>query len=296
VPMPGLAAVFLSGRGCGRRSELVEAGFTPHAISSMVRSGEIERVRIGWYVPRGADPMLRQAVRVGGRLACVSAAGHIGLWVPEGSALHVAVARNASRFRSPSAHPLPLSQSAASAGVDLHWLSTPGTRCEGVSSLRECLAEVVDCQPVELAVAVVDSALNLAAITTAGLHELLSSTTRGRAVLGLVDGRAESGIESIARVRLRRAGIRAHVQVVAAPGIRVDLLIDGWLVIELDGSRYHSGPAEFEADRARDAVLATWAYRTLHFSYRQVMDDWDFVYSTILAVRSQGAPAGRRPV
>ena len=81
--MPGLAAVFLSGRGCARRSELVEAGFTPHAISSMVRSGEIERVRIGWYVPRGADPMLRQAVRVGGRLACVSDAGHIGLWVTE---------------------------------------------------------------------------------------------------------------------------------------------------------------------------------------------------------------------
>ena len=94
MPMPGLAAVFLSGRGCARRSELVEAGFTPHAISSMVRSGEIERVRIGWYVPRGADPMLRQAVRVGAPGAALTFAAALGASLGMVAALAVMLRRS----------------------------------------------------------------------------------------------------------------------------------------------------------------------------------------------------------
>jgi very-short-patch-repair endonuclease len=75
---------------------------------------------------------------------------------------------------------------------------------------------------------------------------------------------------------------------------RVDLLVDGWLIIELDGG-HHADPIAMRRDRARDAAAILRGYRTLRFGYDAVMYDWPTVLRTIGAVLADGAPraAGR---
>ena len=79
-------------------------------------------------------------------------------------------------------------------------------------------------------------------------------------------------------------GLSVRVQVEVLPGIRVDLLIDGWLVIELDGEEFHGNAVGFERNRVQDAPLNAGGFRVLHFSRSQVLDDWSSVESTILLV------------
>ncbi len=73
---------------------------------------------------------------------------------------------------------------------------------------------------------------------------------------------------------------------------RVDFLLDGWLVIECDGST-HSEAQRFAADRGRDAYMATRGWRVLRFTYRQIMDDWNGVLFAIHSVLLQGRPRPR---
>ena len=62
----------------------------------------------------------------------------------------------------------------------------------------------------------------------------------------------------------------------------VDLLIDGWLIVELDGREFHEDE-QFERDRRRDLESARQRYRTLRFSWRQVMFEWPMVEAAVLA-------------
>ena len=59
---------------------------------------------------------------------------------------------------------------------------------------------------------------------------------------------------------------------------RVDLLIDGWLVIELDGDEFHDPVA----DRERNAALVRLGYRVHRFGYDQVINGWPLVEATVL--------------
>ncbi len=73
------------------------------------------------------------------------------------------------------------------------------------------------------------------------------------------------------------------------PGVgRVDFLIGTRLVVEVDGFSYHSNPAQFEADRRRDALLSQLGYRVLRFSYLQVMESWKDVETAVLAAVFRG--------
>ncbi|WP_213817083.1 endonuclease domain-containing protein [Glaciihabitans sp. dw_435] len=59
---------------------------------------------------------------------------------------------------------------------------------------------------------------------------------------------------------------------------RLDILINGWLNIELDGSEFHTTPS---SDRRRDAYLVSLGYRVHRFGYAQVIYDWPRVEATI---------------
>jgi very-short-patch-repair endonuclease len=139
------------------------------------------------------------------------------------------------------------------------------------------------CESPEFVVAAVDSALRLGLVSVAAWARAVAAMPlRLRLQLADVDGRSESIIESVTRVRCRRLGLRVRIQVRVAPGLRVDLLVGEKLVVEVDGREHHSDPAAFERDRVRDARLAALGYRVLHFSYRQVMYNWPAVEAAIL--------------
>lgn len=61
----------------------------------------------------------------------------------------------------------------------------------------------------------------------------------------------------------RALGCRVELQV-RFDGIGyVDLLIDGWLVIECDSEQFHGGWEKQKSDRARDLALAARGYTTI---------------------------------
>jgi very-short-patch-repair endonuclease len=221
-------------------------------------------------------------VRVGGVATGVTAAAALGLWVPPDDRLAVAVPATASRLRSPDDPARPLSPSDR---VRVHWAARPfppsvsGTRIAPPLLVFEHV--LLTQQPAQ-AIAVLDSALHERRVRLADLALLRECLPAHLAALVRhVDGRCESGIESIARFLLQLAGLDVAVQV-RIDGIgRVDLLVEGRLIVELDGRETHEG--SFEVDRHRDAVAARLGHRTLRFSYRKVMYQWPEVLATVLA-------------
>jgi hypothetical protein len=91
--------------GIAPARDLVAAGIEADRLRRAVEDRAILRFRKGWYAVFELAPDVIRASRVGGVLTCVSAARHHGVWVPDDERLHVAVARHASRLRSPSRPP-----------------------------------------------------------------------------------------------------------------------------------------------------------------------------------------------
>jgi very-short-patch-repair endonuclease len=139
-----------------------------------------------------------------------------------------------------------------------------------------------------------DSLINLGLAGQSELESILKRTTRGRRLLGRVDGKAESGTETIVRTLLRARGVKLRTQV-AIDGVgRVDFVIGDRLVVEVDGRRWHDSESQFERDRARDAALVARGYVVMRFSYMRVMSQLDEVEREILAVIRAGEHL-RRP-
>ena len=255
-----------------------------HAIgvdaTAAVRSGALRRIRRGWYASPQASPEELRAAEACGSLSCISLLAEAGAFRPPDTRLHLAIT-SSSRPR-----PRELGED-----VVTHW-SRRVRRAE-YRSIREtridALTQVFLCQPLEFAVAVADSCLRLRLVRHDALTQVLAALPRRFAVVTeLVNARAESGTESITRVRLQLLGIVCEIQVEIDGVGRVDLVIDGWLLIEVDGRSWHDDPQAFQRDRDRDRAAAERGYTTLRFTYADVMHHWPRTRDSILAVRARG--------
>ncbi|WBU39178.1 type IV toxin-antitoxin system AbiEi family antitoxin domain-containing protein [Homoserinibacter sp. YIM 151385] len=256
--------------------ELRQRGLSRRAIERMIEDGRLRRVRTGHYATAVAEPDVTRAVRVGGSVTCAAALRRHGVWVLERTS-HVRVDRDARR-RSEAG------------GPPVHRLA--GISFQGVDDVETAMRAACRCLSLESLVAAADSALELGLIDQAGLEAAMSGSARGRDALARTDARAESGLESIVRVRLRSLGIRVEPQV-RIDGIgRVDLLIGNRLVIELDGDRWHSTAEQRESDRRRDVALQRRGYIVLRFGYHRVIEQWDDALADILAFVRRGAHRG----
>ncbi|WP_240640447.1 hypothetical protein [Microbacterium sp. 10M-3C3] len=274
------------------RSQLRGQGMSNTAIASAVATGAIIRARRDHYVVGGAPESIVRAVRVGGRLACTSLLALLGVFVLHRQPLHVHLPHNASRMRAPHDRFRRLGPR-ASRDVRLHW--HPLTDAPGQSatvSVLDALAQSVLCQPPRAAIATLDSAMHLGVIVEADLAEIFRRLPPRFATLRrLVDGRAEAGSETIVRLLLRAVSddVRIQVQIVGVG--RVDLLIDGWLVVECDSREFHGGWEEQERDRRRDLLLAAAGYTTIRPTARMVFDEPHLVLEAVrglLAARAAG--------
>jgi very-short-patch-repair endonuclease len=173
------------------------------------------------------------------------------------------------------------------AGVVVHW-TTGHVDVARIDDAAMAIACLIDCAPRESAVIAMDSAINRGLITVADVKAICSSTSRGRAIARALDPASESGLETLARLRLRGLQVRVRTQVVIENVGRVDLLVGDRLVIELDGRAWHDRPGDFDADRRRDRGLVALGYLVLRASYAQVMGEWDVIEGQILGlVRSR---------
>ncbi|MFC4243362.1 endonuclease domain-containing protein [Gryllotalpicola reticulitermitis] len=258
-----------------------------HGVSSGELKRQLERgvlVPIGRLLVARADahPLFLHAVRMGARIACISAAKRRGLWTMSDARLHITPRVLNSHFRADAGR-LP---------VRVHWTKHPidpaGDRIP-IESSRSMLMHVAQCQPLELAVVTFDSALNQGHISTEELRTLASvhGAALGR-VLPHVSRLADSGLESLTRVRLRHAGIPCKEQV-RIHGHRVDLMVGERLVIQLDGVQHLKDPKQLVMDREYDRLLRRMGYTVLRFSYADVVHHWDRTFGEITALLAQRA-------
>jgi very-short-patch-repair endonuclease len=226
-----------------------------------VARGRLIRIRPGHYTEPGLDEMTARAIHVGGRLACVSELRRRGIWVLDRDELHVHLAGNASRLRSDST------------GARLHWTSLHGPADQDHVSLQDALTQASDCLDHREWIAAVDSALPVRQLRPAQLARLsVAVPARRRAALTMVDRRSESGLESIVRVVARELGFSVRSQVQIAGVGRIDLVIEGCIAVETDGSAFH-GVSLAAKDRLRDARLVAAGFIVLRPGYSLVVFD-----------------------
>jgi len=215
------------------------------------------------------------ALRVGGVLSCASAAQALSLplLVPP-VRTHVVVPRD-HHTRS---------------GMDIV-MHRRSVLIDGfTTSLAQTGADCARCLPFVEAVVVLDALLaqGVAAEDVLALLRSRGAPAARTAVLA-ADARAGSSGESVFRVAAAAAGVHAVPQVYIPRVGRVDFLIDGWLVVEIDGLQYHNDGKAFANDRRRDAELALQGYRVLRFTWVDVVNRTSWVVETVLSVLASRA-------
>lgn len=244
-------------QGIATRSELRAAGLTDRQLASAVDEGRLVRVRRGFYARHDADETVIRAVRIGGQLACVSALRLAGVFGFD-TDLHVHLPHSASRLRPADARQ--------------HWapLLDPGGGY--VVGLQDALAQSVRCQAPWHAVASLDSALHQRLVSQADIGDVFRGLPQKyHGLMQLIDGRSEAGQETVLRLALRAAGLRVEVQVTFEGVGRVDLVVEGCLVIEADSRTAHDGWALHVRDRDRDIELARRGLMSLRPGYARTM-------------------------
>ena len=140
-------------------------------------------------------------------------------------------------------------------------------------TVPEALVHALGCLPAVDALVMVDSALRDKHATIPVLRTRIigPDSLRRRRLLDLADAKSESVIETVARLAIRSAGLSVQSQVYIPDVGRVDLLIDGWLVVEIDGYAHHSSREQFRNDRRRANLFSEKGLVLLRFSYEDVM-------------------------
>lgn len=278
MPLPSVIETL---GGLAATHELYARGFSRWSLGRAVASGQIVRVRQGWYCAPTLPLELQRAARVGGPATCVTGARIHGLAVFNDHRPHSAIRQHSSRLRSAYDRRVRLG-SMRTADAVAHWNLETDERL--LLDVRSCLVQMAMCQSPERVVAAVDSALRLKKITPSEWRSATTAVPRRLGqLLARVDPASESITESLFRFRLERIGIGMRSQVAIAGVGTVDFVIGARLVIEIDGYAYHSDPDDFEKDRRRDARLSLRGYRVLRFSYKQVTSHWSEVKAAVLA-------------
>jgi very-short-patch-repair endonuclease len=244
------------------------------AIEQHVRAGELRRIRRGVYASPDACGPAISAAEHGGSVACETAARHLGLWVLDEPGLHV-------WMRSDRHH---RTSRCEDCDCTRHWDAGPSTRAFDLPSTPRILLQIFRCRGGEAFFVALESARRLGLISRWGLRWLRSVIGRvGRDLIDFSRADADSGLESLVRLRLREYGWDVRTQVSIVGTGQVDLLIDGWLIIEADGKENHDGSSPRHRDLVRDANSAAWGHVSLRFDYALIVHDWDLAERAIVS-------------
>ena len=289
--MAHLLEIVATAGGVASNDYLAARGVSTSALNHAVARSSLLRLRRGWVSLPDAPADVVRAVRVGGRLSCLSVLKHHGIWCASDNRLHIRVPPHAQNLSSPHDRRVPLGRPERF-GIALH----RSHRADGldepegpVDSFAWALLHSITCQSKIDAIVTLDSALKQGRITRTELEFLAARLpAKYRAYLALTDANAASGLETKARLGLRRYNIASRSQVKIRGVGYVDLLVGERLVVETDGREWHTKPEAYAADRRRDLALAELGYLVLRLSYDQVMGEWDRVVAVVRAVVARG--------
>jgi very-short-patch-repair endonuclease len=278
-----IAARMLGQGGVMRAAELIDAGARRSDLRRCCDAGLIDRLREGVYALPSALPDVRSAAAHGGALACVSAVRHHGVWVLDAVGVHVWLGE---RGRS---------HDHAGCSCVVHWGS--GKAALGIVSLPRALVQLAGCQGAEAFFVAFESAWRLGKLSDQARRWIRSNLRASmRYLVDLARSDADSGLESLIRLRLARLGIALESQVSIAGVGRVDFVLDGRIILEVDGRENHDGVSLRHKDLSRDARALARGYIALRFDYTQVMREWAIVEAAILGARETLSRRSARPV
>ncbi len=255
--------------GVARTGQLLAAGYSRRDLARLPSKGA-KQPRRGIFMLADHRPELAAALRYNSYVSCASAAQHYGLWIRKAPDLHHLACDHGHgtgfvRHRTMRFEPHPSLPIAAVEDVVLHAMA--------------CLAP-----PASTAMAV--SAVRLHGVPLELLKEQLQGD-RSRPVLNALkdlDLRAESIVEVDAQHLLRTHGIAFDAQV-AIPGIgRVDLLLEEFLIIEVDGFAFHSDRKALRNDLARNNASTINGYLVLRYPPEVIWFEPERVIAEIQAV------------
>lgn len=266
------AAPILASLGrMARTVELKQRGVTERELTRAVRTGEIVRARQGVYALPDADDDLVHAAAHGGSVGCAAAAARHGLWVLRiPTVAHIWMGRSGT----PRGH---------RDGCRIHW--TVGRVDVGsLPPVRIALLQLAVCGDEETFFAALESALRRSMLVPADLRWLADRVPTSLCwLLEFARDDADSGLESLVRLRLHRIGISVRTQVIIGGVGEVDFLVGDLLIVEADGKENHDGDDKRHKDLRRDAAAASLGYQTLRFDYDLIVNDWPVVEAAILA-------------
>ncbi len=297
--------------GLRLRPDLLTAGWSDDELARLCRSGGLDRVRRGAYVPASDERLRRAETRhaLAARAATLqlpagTVASHVSAAVLHGLPVwgvpldRVHVTRDGTagghRHRTLQVHVTPLGDDEIVV-VD----GVPAT------TVARTLTDLARTEPFERAVAVADAALRRAAVTRAGLDHAVGRVARrhgvrpARRAIAFADGRAESVGESRSRVLLERARLPRPVLQWEVPGTgrRTDF---GWPALrtvgEFDGRIKYGrllrpgqepGDAVFAEKRREDAIRDA-GFRVVRWVWEE-LDDFDDVVARLRAAFAAAA-------
>ncbi|WP_159732924.1 endonuclease domain-containing protein [Arthrobacter sp. 9V] len=110
----------------------------------------------------------------------------------------------------------------------------------------------------------------------------------------MADGLSESVPEISARLLFEAEDLPFQRQVGISGVGRVDALIDGWLIVEVNGYQFHSSRDAWRKDMARLNAAQALGYQALSFAPEQIWNSPDDVIAQIRWLLAQGKPRGGR--
>jgi len=251
-------------------AQLIEYGWTRHAVRTAVEKGTLRRLARGWYDAGGCSSDDLAALALGGRIGCLTGLRDHGVWVPPTQHPHVITPRWVSPGSTVVSHPLPRIAS---------WAPT-SVRYDVV----ECLRQVLRHHDVETSLIVLESACNLRLVSSQTVAGLIAECPERTAeLLARFDPRAESGSETRVRLFLVRLGYRVRPQLYVRGVGRVDLLVGESLIIECDSHAHHTAEANYRIDRSRDLNAAAGGYRVVRLSWEQIFLTWPSTQGLLLS-------------
>lgn len=288
MPAP-IDAVTVCGRagGIARTADLLRAGVSPRSLSEAVRHGELLKPRQGVYALPSVPRATAEAIRHGGVVACATAGRAHGLWMLDAGAdecVHVWVAPEHHERRH------------VGCGCRVHRDLAPDLSSGWRVGVLQCLLQILRCLGTEAFFAALESALRQRLLSRDGLRRLRDAVPSGiRWLVDFARSDADSGLESLVRLRLHSLGVSVRTQVrIGGVGI-VDFVVGDCLILEIDGATH--GGDHRHRDLVRDAIAMGLGFVTLRFDSAMVLHDWPTVESAVLAAVDRRLPltAGPRP-
>jgi very-short-patch-repair endonuclease len=286
-------------------------GVTVAQMRTLVRSGDLVRVRYGVYATKraviSAEGSQRRAhtFQVAAVVAAVgrdTVASH-----QSAAAIHgLDLLNQPEQLVTLTRSPLRPSNRPQSDGILFHMAELSAEHVTKLFGIRVTTAArtVVDLartSPFKAAVVTADSALRADKTTKAELADVCEAckqwpgVTRAREVVEFSDGRAESALESCARVAFRQQGLEPpELQATIhgdAFGYRVDFYWPAYrTIVEADGLAKYADRKDLLAQFRRDRLLRDAGYKVVHFTWRELFETPDTVVARVRAAFAAATP------